>query len=70
VLAHLVPAKGYVHGPQPTSIDAGIYGFIANIVFYDIETPLKQFVVAHGNLVRHCRAIHADIAAAGRSKPA
>jgi hypothetical protein len=56
--AHLVPAAGYVHGATPTSIDAGIYGFIANILFYDIETPLKQFVVAHGNLVRHCRAIH------------
>jgi hypothetical protein len=47
-----------VHGPAPTSIDAGIYGFIANIFFYDIATPLKQFVVANGNLVRHCRAIH------------
>jgi len=56
--AYLVPAQGYVHGPTPTSIDAGIYGFIANIYFFDIETPLKQFVAAHGNLVRHCRAIH------------
>ena len=69
VLAHLIPAEGYVHGPTPTSIDAGIYGFIANILFYDIETPLKQFVVAHGNLVRHCRAIHADVAPVGRSTP-
>ena len=43
---------------KPTSIDAGIYGFIANIYFYEIDTPLKQFVVAHGNIVRHCRAIH------------
>ena len=34
------------------------YGFIANIYFFDIETPLKQFVVAHGNIARHCRAIH------------
>jgi hypothetical protein len=58
VLAHLIPAEGYAHGATPTGIDAGIYGFIANILFYDIETPLKQFVVAHGNLVRHCRAIH------------
>jgi len=57
-LAHLIPATGYVHGPKPTSIDAGAYGFIANILFYDIETPLKQFVAAHGSLVRHCRAIH------------
>jgi hypothetical protein len=46
------------HGPKPTSIDAGIYGFIANIYFFEIDTPLKQFVVAHANIVRHCRAIH------------
>jgi glutathione S-transferase len=57
-LAHLVPAQDYVHGEEPTAIDAGIYGFIANIYFYDIDTPLRQFVVAHDNLVRHCRAIH------------
>jgi hypothetical protein len=70
VLAHLIPAEGYVHGPTPASIDAGIYGFIANILFYDIETPLKRFVAARGNLVRHCRAIHADVAPAGPSTPA
>ena len=35
---------------------APIYGFIANIYFYDIDTPLKQFVVAHDGLARHCRA--------------
>lgn len=36
VLAHLIPEAGFVHGPAPSSIDAGIYGFIANIHFYDI----------------------------------
>jgi glutathione S-transferase len=58
VLADLVPADGYVHGAHPTSVDAGIYGFIANIHFYDIDTPLKRFVSARSNLVRHCTAIH------------
>jgi glutathione S-transferase-like protein len=58
VLAHLVPANGYVHGAKPTSIDASIYGFLANIYFYEIDTPLKQFLLAHTNLVRHCRTIH------------
>ena len=57
-LAALIPSQGYVHGDKPTSIDAAIYGFIANIYFYDIDTPLKQFVTAHENIVRHCRAIH------------
>jgi glutathione S-transferase len=61
VLADLIPANGYVHGPKPTSIDAGIYGFIANIHFFTIDTPLKAFVTAHPNLVRHCEAIHAAI---------
>jgi len=61
VLANLIPADGYLHGPKPTSIDAAIYGFIANIYFYEIDTPLKQFVASHPNLVRHCTAIHAAI---------
>jgi glutathione S-transferase len=58
VLARRIPESGYVHGPKPTGIDAGIYGFIANIYYFDIDTPLKQFVVAQANMVRHCRAIH------------
>ena len=67
MLANLIPANGYLHGAEPTSIDAGIYGFIANIHFYDIDTPLRQFVAAHPNLVRHCTAIHAAI---GSTAPA
>jgi glutathione S-transferase len=63
-IAALIPAHGYVHGETTTSIDAGLYGFIANIYFYDIDTPLKQFVTAHGNIVRHCRAIHEAASAA------
>ena len=62
-LASLIPANGYVHGDKPAAIDAGIYGFIANIYFYDIDTPLKKCVVAHDNLVRHCRAIHTAVSA-------
>lgn len=65
VLADLVPAEGYVHAAQPTSIDAGIYGFIANILFYDIDTPLKQFVASRPNLVRHCTRMHAAVMDAG-----
>ena len=57
-LAQVIPAHGYVHGDKPTSIDAGLYGFIANITFYDIDTPLRRFVMAHENMARHCRTIH------------
>src|SRR5262249_7792066 len=41
--------------------DAGIYCFIANIYFYDIETPLKQYVAAQKNIVRHCSEIHETV---------
>jgi Glutathione S-transferase, C-terminal domain len=58
VIANLIPADGYVHGQNPTSVDAAIYGFLANIYFYDIDTPLKQFVCSRKNLIRHCTAIH------------
>ncbi|HEY6983872.1 glutathione S-transferase C-terminal domain-containing protein [Reyranella sp.] len=61
VLASLVPASGFVHSAKAGSVDAAIYGFIANIHFYDIDTPLKQFVSAHPRLVRHCTEIHAAI---------
>jgi glutathione S-transferase len=64
VLANLIPAEGYMQGPKPTSIDTGIYGFIPNIYFYDIDTPLKRFVTAHQNIVHHCTAIHVAVMSA------
>ena len=62
VLARRVPTEGYVSGPKPSSVDAAIYGFTANILLSDIETPLRRFTAAQPNLVRHCQAIHAAIA--------
>jgi glutathione S-transferase len=61
VLADLIPLGAYVHGKDPTSIDASIYGFIANIYFYEIDTPLKQFVSSRQSLVRHCTSLHETV---------
>ena len=61
VLANLVPASAFVFGARPCSVDTGIYGFVANIHFYAIDTPLKRFVAERDNLVRHCEAIHAAV---------
>src|SRR5215813_7712431 len=61
VLANLIPAKSYVYGAKPTSVDAGIYGFIANIYFFEIDTELKRFVTSQPNLVRHCTTIHETV---------
>ena len=61
VLADLVPASGFLFGAKPSSCDAAIYGFIANIYFYEIDTPLKQFLLSRPNLVAHCRAVQTTL---------
>jgi len=61
VLDSVISDAGYVHGAAPGSIDAGIYGFIANIYFYDIDTELKRFVVSRPKLVGHCLAMHKQV---------
>jgi glutathione S-transferase len=60
-LANLLPESGYMFGPKPTSIDAAIYGFVANIYFFEIDTPLKARVLSHTNLVRHCTEMHTAV---------
>ncbi|WP_411870536.1 glutathione S-transferase C-terminal domain-containing protein [Vulcanococcus limneticus] len=67
LLARRVPPEGFVHGPRPTSADAAIYGFLANIHFSPIPTPLKLFLTAQPNLVRHCEAIHGAVMASAPS---
>lgn len=67
-IASLIGAHGYVFGAQPTSIDAGIYGFVANIQFYPIDTPLRQFVSAHPHLARHCDDIHRAVVSGSSSR--
>ena len=61
VLANLLPASGFLFGAKPSSIDAGIYGFTANIYFYEIETPLKEFLRSQSNVVLHCQSVHAAL---------
>jgi glutathione S-transferase len=61
VVADLIGEQGFVFGPQPSTVDAAIYGCVANIFFYDIDTPLKRYVESRPHLVRHCEAIHARI---------
>lgn len=61
-LAMLLPRQGFMFGDQPTSVDASLYGFIANILFYPIDTPLRHYVQSQEHLERHCHAIHAIVA--------
>lgn len=60
-LASVVPAQGFVFGAAPSSVDAAVYGFLANILYYPIDTPLKQFVAARPALVRHTDDVRARV---------
>jgi len=62
-LADLIEPEGFLFGAAPGSIDASIYGFVANILYYPIDTPLRQFLLAQPQMVRHCDAIHAMVMA-------
>jgi glutathione S-transferase len=67
VVSDLLGHQAFLFGAEPRSIDAAIYGFVANIYYYDIDTPLKRFVLDRPNLVRHCESIHAAIGNQGKS---
>ncbi len=60
-VSNLIGDGVFMFDAEPTSIDVGIYGFLANIHFYDIDTPLRQCVGSQPNLVRHCEAVRAAL---------
>jgi glutathione S-transferase len=60
-LAELLRESGYLFGTTPRSVDAGLYGFLANIHFCPINTPLVAHLATRPNLVAHCRSMHARI---------
>jgi len=62
-IGRFAPEAAYARGVADLGVLARLVpadGYV-NIWFFDIDTPLKRFVAAHGNLVRHCEAIHAKV---------
>jgi glutathione S-transferase len=57
-LASLLGANPYLFGERPHRTDASCYGFLANIYFYRIDTPLRQSILAHPDLTRYCERMH------------
>jgi glutathione S-transferase len=60
-LADSIGDSQFLFGATVRSADAGIYGFLANIYFYPIETPLRAFLLARQNLVSYCERMHAAV---------
>ena len=62
VIANLVADRDFLFGATPSSTDAALYGFLANIYFYDIDTPLKRFMAGHERLARYTERMHERVA--------
>jgi glutathione S-transferase len=58
LVAAVLEETPFVFGDRPTSADASIYGFVANILYYPIDTPLRAYVVSQPHLERHCREMN------------
>jgi glutathione S-transferase len=58
-VANLLGDQAFLFGAEAHGVDAGSYGFLANIHFYAIDTPLKAFLQAHPRLVDYCERLHA-----------
>jgi glutathione S-transferase len=53
-VADFLADKPYFMGSEPTEIDAGVYGLLANILEAPIETPIKAAGRARTNLLKYC----------------
>jgi len=58
-IAEYLNVKPYFMGDRPTSIDATLYAFLANLWEVELDTPLKQLVGRHKNLVAYCDRMRA-----------
>jgi len=56
-LATLISADGYFLGPEPTSLDASVFAFLANCLYPPLPTPLRDAVQARPNLVEYCQRL-------------
>jgi glutathione S-transferase len=47
----------FIFGEEPSSTDAAVYGFVANIAYYEIDTPLRRFVLEETDLAAYCETM-------------
>ena len=57
VIAHLLVNNDFILANNPHSIDASCYAFLANIYYFNIDTPLKAFISTSPLLVRYIKRI-------------
>jgi glutathione S-transferase len=64
LIAGMLGERPFLFGDEPGGADAAVYGFVANILYLPIDTPLRDFVQSQAAVERHCHAMHQRIQAA------
>ncbi len=57
-VVELLGDNSYIMGDKATKTDATLYGFIANVLYSPIESPLKEFASKHKSLEQYCKRMH------------
>jgi len=53
-VADILSDNDYLFGDTPCSYDAVIYSFIGNAFFCTLDSPMKEIIRRHDNLVQYC----------------
>jgi glutathione S-transferase len=61
IIASYLGEKEYIFGDNIHTVDCGCYGFLANIYYANMDTPLKKFICAMPNLVAYIERIHKGV---------
>lgn len=60
----LLDNQNFILGNEVTSLDATVYGFLANIIWVPVESPLKEYTNSLSNLVSYCERMKEKFSAA------
>jgi len=58
-ISDFLGGKPFMLGDRPTSLDATVYAFVANVLDVPIDGPLKRAAAGRANLVEYCRRMRA-----------
>jgi len=60
-IAFFLGKQDFIFGSKIHSLDACIYGFLANIYYFEIDTPLKQYLESTKTLAPYCERIRKQL---------
>jgi glutathione S-transferase len=60
-VADFLADKPFMLGAAPTSLDATAYGFLANLLWAPVDSPIRQQAVSRPNLEAYCQRMKARV---------